>query len=248
MLRPRLLASWSTGSWRRTPYLLGGALIALLIVMTLVAAPYARLLTEQWFRGEVESRSRLVYDSTQASVARALRAGDAERLSSILQGITHDQRILAAALCDDRGRLRMARGVMPQSFSCDRVVQPGTESFSTLHSNGRRLLAGAFPVELSQRTAYLIVLHDISYIDARSNRVQTYVAAGLAGLGVVQLAQYAVQEQVERGELVPLFPDWHHNAVPVFLVYSPNRYVSARMRVFIDWIVETLAKKGLGPT
>lgn len=185
MLRPRLLASWSTGSWRRTPYVLGGALIALLVVMTLVAAPYARLLTEQWFRGEVESRSRLVYDSTQAPIARALRAGDAERLSSILQGITHDQRILAAALCDDRGRLRMARGVMPQSFSCDRVVQPGTESFSTLHSKGRRLLAGAFPVELSQRTAYVIVLHDISYIDARSNRVQTYVAAGLAGAGIL---------------------------------------------------------------
>ncbi len=80
------------------------------------------------------------------------------------------------------------------------------------------------------------------------NDSNAYVAAGLAGLGVVQLAQYAVQEQVERGELVPLFPDWHHNAVPVFLVYSPNRYVSARMRVFIDWIVETLAKKGLGPT
>ncbi|MBO9686499.1 MAG: LysR family transcriptional regulator [Mitsuaria chitosanitabida] len=80
------------------------------------------------------------------------------------------------------------------------------------------------------------------------NDSNAYVAAGLAGLGVVQLAQYAVREQVERGELVPLFPDWHHNAVPVYLVYSPNRYVSARMRVFIDWIVETLAKKGLGPT
>lgn len=80
------------------------------------------------------------------------------------------------------------------------------------------------------------------------NDSNAYVAAGLAGLGVVQLAQYAVQEQVHKGELVPLFPDWHHNAVPVYLVYSPNRYVSARMRVFIDWIVETLAKKGLGPT
>jgi DNA-binding transcriptional LysR family regulator len=79
------------------------------------------------------------------------------------------------------------------------------------------------------------------------NDSNAYVAAGLAGLGVVQLAKYAVKEQLDRGELVPLFPEWHHNAVPVYLVYSPNRFVSARMRVFIEWVVETLAKKGLGP-
>ena len=79
------------------------------------------------------------------------------------------------------------------------------------------------------------------------NDSNAYVAAGLAGLGVVQLARYAVQDQLDSGELVPLFPEWHHNAVPVYLVYSPNRYVSARMRVFIEWVAETLAKKGLGP-
>jgi DNA-binding transcriptional LysR family regulator len=79
------------------------------------------------------------------------------------------------------------------------------------------------------------------------NDSNAYVAAGLAGLGIVQLAKYAVQEQLDSGELVALFPEWHHNAVPVYLVYSPNRYVSARMRVFIEWVAETLAKKGLGP-
>ncbi|OWQ43804.1 LysR family transcriptional regulator [Roseateles noduli] len=79
------------------------------------------------------------------------------------------------------------------------------------------------------------------------NDSNAYVAAGLAGLGIVQLAKYAVQEHLDSGELVPLFPEWHHNAVPVHLVYSPNRYVSARMRVFIEWVAETLAKKGLGP-
>lgn len=79
------------------------------------------------------------------------------------------------------------------------------------------------------------------------NDSNAYVAAGLAGLGIVQLAKYAVQEHLDNGELVPLFPEWHHNAVPVHLVYSPNRYVSARMRVFIEWVAETLAKKGLGP-
>lgn len=78
------------------------------------------------------------------------------------------------------------------------------------------------------------------------NDSNAYVAAGLAGLGVVQVARYAVEDELARGELVPLFDGWHHSAVPIYVVYSPNRYVSARMRVFIDWVAQALTARGLG--
>ena len=163
-------------------------LLALLVLLTVFAAPYSRFVVEQWYRGEIESRSRLIYDSTQASVVRALAAGDAERMSSIFEGVARDRRVLAVALCDDQGRLRMARGAMPRTFSCAAAVQPGADNFSSLRSKGRRVLAGAFPVELTSRTFYLIVLHDISFIDARSRRAQTYVVATLAVAGIVAAA------------------------------------------------------------
>lgn len=77
------------------------------------------------------------------------------------------------------------------------------------------------------------------------NDSNAYLAAGLSGLGVVQLAAYAVEEHLASGALVPLFEDWHGPEVPVYVVYSPNRYVSARMRVFIEWVAETLHRRGI---
>ncbi len=78
------------------------------------------------------------------------------------------------------------------------------------------------------------------------NDSNAYLAAGLSGLGVVQLAAYAVEDHVASGALVPLFEDWEGPEVPVYIVYSPNRYVSARMRVFVEWVAETLKHRGLG--
>jgi DNA-binding transcriptional LysR family regulator len=70
-----------------------------------------------------------------------------------------------------------------------------------------------------------------------------YLAAGLAGLGVLWLPTYMAEAHAARGELVPLFEDWRFDPMPLSLAYPPNRYVSAKVRVFIDWAVELLARR-----
>jgi DNA-binding transcriptional LysR family regulator len=64
-----------------------------------------------------------------------------------------------------------------------------------------------------------------------------YLAAGLAGLGVMWLPDYMSVAHVARGALVPLFGDWRLDSMPMYIAYPPNRHVSAKLRVFIDWIV-----------
>lgn len=68
-----------------------------------------------------------------------------------------------------------------------------------------------------------------------------YLAAGLAGLGVLWLPDYMAEAQVGRGALVPLFEHWHIDPMPLYIAYPPNRHVSKKLRVFIDWIVELMA-------
>ena len=68
----------------------------------------------------------------------------------------------------------------------------------------------------------------------------TYMAVGLAGLGVIWLPDYMADAHVQRGELVRLFPDWTLDAMPLNLAFPPNRHVSAKLRVFIDWVVELM--------
>jgi DNA-binding transcriptional LysR family regulator len=68
-----------------------------------------------------------------------------------------------------------------------------------------------------------------------------YLAAGLAGLGVLALPSYMAEAHVARGELVPLFEGWCMEPMPMYVVFPPNRNVSAKLRVFIDWVVELMA-------
>jgi len=68
-----------------------------------------------------------------------------------------------------------------------------------------------------------------------------YLEAGLSGLGVLWLPDYMAGAHVARGELVPLFKDWCLDPMPLYLAFPPNRHVSAKLRVFIDWIVEVMA-------
>lgn len=68
----------------------------------------------------------------------------------------------------------------------------------------------------------------------------TYMAAGLAGLGVIWLPDYMADAHVQRSELIRLFPDWTLDAMPLNLAFPPNRHVSAKLRVFIDWVVELM--------
>jgi DNA-binding transcriptional LysR family regulator len=69
-----------------------------------------------------------------------------------------------------------------------------------------------------------------------------YLAAGLAGLGMLWLPHYMATPHLASGELVRLFDDWQMKPMPMYLAFPPNRHVSAKLRVFIDWVVALMAE------
>ena len=68
-----------------------------------------------------------------------------------------------------------------------------------------------------------------------------YLAAGLAGLGILWLPDYMSRAHVD-GELVRLFDGWQMEPMPLYVAYPPNRHVSAKLRVFIEWIAGLMAQ------
>ena len=68
-----------------------------------------------------------------------------------------------------------------------------------------------------------------------------YLAAGLAGLGILWLPDYLARAHVANGELVPLFEGWQLDPMPLYIAFPPNRHVSAKLRVFIDWVAGLMA-------
>lgn len=69
-----------------------------------------------------------------------------------------------------------------------------------------------------------------------------YMAAGLAGMGMLWLPHYMARASLASGELLPLFEDWRLDTMPMFVAFPPNRHISIKLRVFIDWMIELMAE------
>ncbi|CAG9174842.1 LysR family transcriptional regulator [Cupriavidus pampae] len=69
-----------------------------------------------------------------------------------------------------------------------------------------------------------------------------FLAAGVAGMGVLWLPRYMANEHAARKLLRPLFEDWCMPTMPMYVAYRPNRHVSAKLRVFVDWVVELMQR------
>jgi LysR family transcriptional regulator, regulator for bpeEF and oprC len=70
------------------------------------------------------------------------------------------------------------------------------------------------------------------------NEANAYVAAALQGLGIAQVTSFQAQRHLQSGALVQLLPDWTQPLLPVYVVYPPNRHLSAKVRAFVDWAAE----------
>jgi len=73
------------------------------------------------------------------------------------------------------------------------------------------------------------------------NESNAHIAAGVAGLGLIQTLEFMARPYIERGELVSVLGDWQPEPQPVYLAYPPNRHLSAKLRVFVDWTAEVFA-------
>jgi DNA-binding transcriptional LysR family regulator len=73
------------------------------------------------------------------------------------------------------------------------------------------------------------------------NSVQTYEAAGVAGLGLIQAPLLAIGRYLESGALIELLPDFQHKPLDVSLVVAHRRNLSRRVRAFMIWIESVLA-------
>ena len=73
------------------------------------------------------------------------------------------------------------------------------------------------------------------------NDSNAYVQAGLAGLGVIQMTDYLLLRHVQEGRMVQILPDWVSDPLPVHVVYPQNRHLSAKVRVFVEWVSELFA-------
>jgi DNA-binding transcriptional LysR family regulator len=72
------------------------------------------------------------------------------------------------------------------------------------------------------------------------NNSEMMISLCLAGQGIIRMPLFNLREEVNAGKLTPLFEDYMPINIGVYLVYPSRKNMSAKLKCFIDFIVEKL--------
>lgn len=70
------------------------------------------------------------------------------------------------------------------------------------------------------------------------NSTETYQAACIAGLGIIQVPRVGVRDALRTKKLVEILPQYRAEPMPVSLIYPHRRNLSRRVHVFMEWLTE----------
>jgi DNA-binding transcriptional LysR family regulator len=87
------------------------------------------------------------------------------------------------------------------------------------------------------------------------NHAEAILDAVLTGAGIARIASFIADPAVMDGRLEMILTDWTPNGPEIHLMYQPSKFLSARLKLFIQRITEVLPSclpcekaKGLAPT
>ena len=77
----------------------------------------------------------------------------------------------------------------------------------------------------------------------RCNDAVALLEAALAGQGIALLAEFIGGDAVRDGRLVTVLDDWRIAETGIYAVYANTDYVPIKIRAFVDFLVDTFAKR-----
>jgi DNA-binding transcriptional LysR family regulator len=101
-----------------------------------------------------------------------------------------------------------------------------------------------------EQTEYVVPVHSRLLVSS----AQAACDGARAGIGITVALSYHIAEYVKSGELTLLLQDFMPPALPISFVYSPDRYMPAKLRSFLDFALPRLKArlgdlpKGVRPT
>ena len=128
------------------------------------------------------------------------------------------------------------------------LARHGTPAHPRELENGRHEMVGFFQHGGVRRRYSYVFESGTEHVEIggatrlAANEIYTQLSIVLAGHGIGQTLDFVAEPWLHRGDLVRLLPDWTRPALPIYVVYPPNRHLSARVRVFVDWLAELFSR------
>jgi trehalose 6-phosphate synthase len=173
------------------------ALLAGLAALTLAGAVVVQKTTRQWFDEDIALRVRLVAIGAGSALLQRWSSQDRVSLEQLLSDIARDERIMAAAACGPGATLLAQTPTFPADLNCLHISERvraaaghdvkavGTPWGMVWELPGGDVQVSAVPMARGdQSVGFLVLVHDLSFIERREAKTRKFVILGFGILAV----------------------------------------------------------------
>ncbi|MFZ2650448.1 MAG: trehalose-6-phosphate synthase [Burkholderiaceae bacterium] len=161
-------------------------LVVTLAAAAFLAVPLMDQLTLRWFARDLNIRGALVANALSDSIAEAIEKKRLARLLAVFERAAQDERLVAIGLCSLDGALLQRSARFPKVLGCLDATAAAQRPDPRLSLAGGAVHVGVHEVQgETGRVASLVLLHDMSFIDIRSQDTRRYLIGFIAALGLV---------------------------------------------------------------
>jgi trehalose 6-phosphate synthase len=175
-------------------------LILALAAIAYAVVPLVDRLTLRWFVRDLDIRAELIANSMQEPLQEHLRAGQKGKTQLYFSRLTQDERLFGVGFCPEGGALIASRG-FPPAIRCDDLTRFGDPAARLLESGQGPLHVAVRAIEQEGHSlGKLVLVHDMSFVERRSEETKRYVFYFFIALGlVVSLITVVIAQLSWRG-------------------------------------------------
>ena len=159
-------------------------LMIILVATAYLAVPLMDKLTLRWFARDLDMRGTLVANALSESVAESLQYARARRIELLFQRALQDERLVAIGWCSEAQEVGHRTGQFPQDLTCEKAAELAKGRDPALDLSGGPVHISLHPIESDVGPmGSLVLLHDLSFVERRSQDTRKYLIILIAGLG-----------------------------------------------------------------
>ncbi|MEP7347569.1 MAG: trehalose-6-phosphate synthase, partial [Gemmatimonadaceae bacterium] len=181
-------------------------IIPLLLVLAAFAyavVPLVDKLTVRWFVRDLDMRANLIVNTVEEPAQELIRAGNKSRVLQFFGKLTQDERLYAVGFCPSPSEPPIATVALPLEINCERLGQWERDDPSRhlLASPQGPLLVSVRPLVTEESpNGKLVLVHDMSFVERRSEETREYLFYFFIGLAAtVSLITVVVAQLSWRG-------------------------------------------------
>ena len=147
-----------------------------LLAASLISGRYIDRLLSDWFSTDVSMRANVVMHSMSEALPSLLERSELPRLKRYLAKVTEDERLLAVVVCRPNGTLVYQTDRTPAQVACNSITPADAPASQVVNAPSGSVHLARYEVKGSDgQQAVLLLVHDMSFVDRRSNKARYYM-------------------------------------------------------------------------